>query len=51
LDQTLAKSDAKYIEEGDVTVDVSLFEHEGDLSDLEEEDDMSVLELVRSSAD
>lgn len=39
-----------YMEEGDVTVDVSLFEREEDMSD-EEEEDNSVLDLVRNSND
>lgn len=39
-----------YMEEGDVTVDVSLFEREEDMSDDEEEDN-SVLDLVRNSND
>ncbi|CAG8524453.1 11542_t:CDS:2 [Funneliformis caledonium] len=37
-DESLANSDMKYIEEGDVTVDVSLFEREVDMSDEDEED-------------
>ena len=37
-DESLAKSDITYIEEGDVTVDVSLFEREEDMSDDDEED-------------
>ncbi len=39
-----------YIEEGDVTVDISLFEREVDMSD-EDEEDTSILELVRNSTD
>jgi hypothetical protein len=38
-----------YMEEGDVTVDVSLFEREEDMSD--EEEDNSVIDLVRNSND
>ncbi|PKY40893.1 RWD-domain-containing protein, partial [Rhizophagus irregularis] len=49
-DESLAKSDMTYMEEGDVTVDVSLFEREEDMSDDEEEDN-SVLDLVRNSND
>ncbi|CAI2187905.1 6305_t:CDS:2, partial [Funneliformis geosporum] len=44
-DESLASSDMKYIEEGDVTVDVSLFEREVDMSD-EDEEDTSVLDLI-----
>ncbi|CAG8589326.1 15563_t:CDS:2, partial [Acaulospora morrowiae] len=52
-DETLATSDGKYMEEEDVTVDVSLFEREDDmdLDDDSDEEENSVLELVRSSAD
>jgi len=49
-DESLAKSDMTYIEEGDVTVDISLFEMEVDMSD-EDEEDTSILELVRNSTD
>lgn len=37
------------MEEGDVTVDASLFEREEDMSD--DEEDISVIELVRNSKD
>ncbi|RIB03788.1 hypothetical protein C2G38_1989349, partial [Gigaspora rosea] len=48
-DEALAKSDATFMEEGDVTVDISLFERELDIESEEEEN--NVLDLVRSSAD
>ncbi|RIA91060.1 RWD domain-containing protein [Glomus cerebriforme] len=49
-DESLAKSDMTYLEEGDVTVDVSLFEREEDMSE-EEEEDNSVIDLVRNIND
>lgn len=48
-DEALAKSDVTFMEEGDVTVDISLFERELDIESEEEEN--SVIDLVRSSAD
>ncbi|CAG8692620.1 3345_t:CDS:1, partial [Ambispora leptoticha] len=49
-DETLAKSDVTFMEEGDVTVDVSLFEHE-DLGSDESSDEEEVLNLIRSNTD
>ncbi|CAG8720372.1 166_t:CDS:2, partial [Dentiscutata heterogama] len=48
-DEAFANSDATFIEEGDVTVDISLFEREVDIESEDEEN--SVLDLVRSSTD
>ncbi|KAG9304082.1 hypothetical protein G9A89_005992 [Geosiphon pyriformis] len=48
-DESLAKSDATFMEEGDVTVDISLFEHEEDLGS--EESDDEVLNILRNSTD
>ncbi|KAF8967986.1 RWD domain-containing protein 1 [Entomortierella lignicola] len=46
-DHSLAKSDATFMEEGDVDVDVSLFEREEAISDDEDEND--VLRNIRTS--
>ncbi|CAG8486937.1 2915_t:CDS:2 [Scutellospora calospora] len=48
-DEALARSDVTFMEEGDVTVDISLFEREFDMES--EDDENSVLDLVRSSTD
>ncbi|CAG8473196.1 1953_t:CDS:10 [Ambispora gerdemannii] len=48
-DATLAKSDATFMEEGDVTVDTSLFEHE-DLGSDESSGDEEVLNLIRMAS-
>ncbi|CAG8766640.1 14661_t:CDS:2, partial [Cetraspora pellucida] len=48
-DKALAKSDATFMDEDDVAVDISLFEREVDVESEEEEND--VLSLVRSSTD
>lgn len=46
-DHSLAKSDATFMEEGDVDVDIALFERELVISDDEDEND--VLRNIRSS--
>ncbi|CAG8530110.1 17661_t:CDS:2 [Racocetra fulgida] len=48
-DQALAKSDATFMDEDDVAVDISLFEREVDVESEEDEND--VLDLVRNSTD
>ncbi|RHZ87738.1 hypothetical protein Glove_30g57 [Diversispora epigaea] len=49
-DETLVNSDATFMEEGDVTVDASLFEQEIVYSE-EEDENNNVLELVRNNTD
>jgi hypothetical protein len=52
-DATLATSDAKCIEEGDVAVDMSLFEQELGNLDIEDEDEEDVMraQLIMQAAD
>ncbi|KAF9385796.1 RWD domain-containing protein 1 [Mortierella sp. AD011] len=48
-DHSLAKSDATFMEEGDVDVDVSLFEREENISDDDDDNENDVLRNIRSS--
>ncbi|KAF9923666.1 RWD domain-containing protein 1 [Linnemannia zychae] len=48
-DHSLAKSDATFMEEGDVDVDIALFERELVISDDEDDNENDVLRNIRSS--
>ncbi|KAG0046762.1 RWD domain-containing protein 1 [Gryganskiella cystojenkinii] len=48
-DHSLAKSDATFMEEGDVDVDIALFERELVITDDEDENENDVLRNIRSS--
>ncbi|KAG0360952.1 ubiquitin-conjugating enzyme/RWD-like protein [Gamsiella multidivaricata] len=48
-DHSLAKSDATFMEEGDVDVDIALFERELVISDDEDENENDVLRNIRAS--
>ncbi|KAI1296400.1 RWD domain-containing protein 1 [Mortierella claussenii] len=48
-DHSLAKSDATFMEEGDVDVDVALFERELNISDDEDDNENDVLRNIRAS--
>ncbi|KAF9091628.1 RWD domain-containing protein 1 [Mortierella sp. AD031] len=49
-DHSLAKSDATFMEDGDVDVDIALFERELVISDDEDDNENDVLRNIRSSA-
>ncbi|KAF9915585.1 RWD domain-containing protein 1 [Lobosporangium transversale] len=49
-DHSLAKSDATFMEEGDVDVDIALFERELNISDDEDDNENDVLRNLRGAA-
>lgn len=48
-DHSLAKSDSAFVEDGDVDVDIALFERELNISDDEDDNENDVLRNIRSS--